>query len=61
VNVPKLELPTRQFGRWLALTVLPIAQLLVVLSTLILNVALPEIRTGLELAPQDCRRWSTPT
>lgn len=46
----RLEPTGRRSSQWLPLAVLATAQFLVVLSTSIVNVALPEIRTGLGLS-----------
>ncbi|MFF5205271.1 MFS transporter [Streptosporangium sp. NPDC000396] len=51
MNSLHLERPAPRSGPWLPLAVLATAQFLVVLSTSIVNVALPEIRAGLGLSP----------
>jgi len=51
VNAPQLGQPARRSGRRLTLAVLATAQFLVVLSTSIVNVALPSIRSGLGMSP----------
>lgn len=51
VNSPRPERPATRSAPWLPLAVLATAQFLVVLSTSIVNVALPEIRAGLGLSP----------
>jgi EmrB/QacA subfamily drug resistance transporter len=50
MNGPRLEEPPIRSRPWLPLAALATAQFLVVLSTSIVNVALPEIRTGLGLS-----------
>ncbi|MFI7708511.1 MFS transporter [Nonomuraea sp. NPDC049480] len=50
MNGPRLEEPPIRSRPWFPLAALATAQFLVVLSTSIVNVALPEIRTGLGLS-----------
>ncbi|MFI6042526.1 MFS transporter [Nocardia sp. NPDC051321] len=49
--VPVTRAPTPPARAWIGLTVLATAQFLVVLTTSIVNVALPDIGRGLELSP----------